>query len=112
MSHHEQQASERGNEQQHHELWPAYNLILVREQASTQVLFQQQLAVSQAILEMNHEQHWIVTAGMISGYIVIASFCVVATVAVYRDGFQWRYIGGLAITVAIIYGIMCELRAP
>ena len=42
MSHHEQQASERGNEQQHHELWPAYNLTLVWEQASSQVLFQQQ----------------------------------------------------------------------
>jgi hypothetical protein len=28
MSHHEQQASERGNEQQHHELWRAYNVTL------------------------------------------------------------------------------------
>jgi len=46
MSHHEQQASERGNEQQHHELWPAYNLTLVREQASSQVLFQQQRDLS------------------------------------------------------------------
>jgi hypothetical protein len=46
MSHHEQQASERGNEQQHHELWPAYNLTLVREQASSQVLFQQQRDVT------------------------------------------------------------------
>ena len=42
MSDHEQQASERGNEQQPHELWPAYNVTLVREQASSLVLFQQQ----------------------------------------------------------------------
>ena len=47
MSHHEQQASEHGNEQQHHELWPAYNLTAVQEQASSQVLFQQQLAIAQ-----------------------------------------------------------------
>ena len=49
MSHHEQQASERGNEQQLHELWPAYNLTAVLEQASSQVLFQQQLPLSQVI---------------------------------------------------------------
>src|SRR5215469_10193912 len=42
MSYHEQQASEPGNEQQPHELWPAYYVTLVREQASSLVLFQQQ----------------------------------------------------------------------
>src|SRR5215469_7293189 len=46
MSHHEQQASERGNVPQHHELWPAYNLTFVPEQASSQVLFQQQRNVT------------------------------------------------------------------
>ncbi len=50
MSHHEQQASERGNEQQHHKLWPAYNVTLAQEQASSKVLFQQQRLVTTARL--------------------------------------------------------------
>ena len=48
-SHHEQQASERSHEQQHHVLWLAYKMIGVQEQAPSQVLFQQQLAVMQVI---------------------------------------------------------------
>jgi hypothetical protein len=46
MSHHEQQASERSDLQQHHALWPAHNVIVVQEQASSQVLFQQTQAIS------------------------------------------------------------------
>jgi len=47
MSHHEQQASEHGDEQQH--LWPAYNLNLAPPQASTQGLFQQPLDLTSTI---------------------------------------------------------------
>jgi hypothetical protein len=41
MSHHEQQASEGGDDEQHHDLWPAYIVNLESPQASTQGLFQQ-----------------------------------------------------------------------
>ena len=41
VSHHEQQASECSGEQQHRELWPAYNLNIAPPQASTEGLFQQ-----------------------------------------------------------------------
>ncbi|MGA2458481.1 MAG: hypothetical protein ABSF85_13005, partial [Terriglobales bacterium] len=44
--HHEQQASEHGDEQQHQELSPAYNRNLASPQASTQGLFQQVQAIS------------------------------------------------------------------
>src|SRR5215470_9669856 len=53
-SHHEQQASERGQQPQHHKLWPAYNVTSVQEQASSRVLFQQTrviLPTVQAALE-------------------------------------------------------------
>ena len=48
VSHHEQQASERNGEQQHRELWPAYNAIVAPPQASTEGLFQQTQAIAQA----------------------------------------------------------------
>jgi hypothetical protein len=41
VSHHEQQASECEDKQQHRELWPAYYPNLAPPQASTQGLFQQ-----------------------------------------------------------------------
>src|SRR5258705_13825961 len=41
VSHHEQQASERGDEQQHPERWPAYSVNSPALQESTQGLFQQ-----------------------------------------------------------------------
>src|SRR2546429_8581025 len=41
VSHHEQQASKCNGEQQHRELWPAYNLNIAPPQASTEGLFQQ-----------------------------------------------------------------------
>jgi hypothetical protein len=41
VSHHEQQASKCGGEQQHRELWPAYNVNLAPLQASIEGLFQQ-----------------------------------------------------------------------
>jgi hypothetical protein len=41
VSHHEQQTSERNDEQQHRELWPAYNPNVVLPQASIEGLFQQ-----------------------------------------------------------------------
>ena len=41
VSHHEQQASERGNQQQHRQLWPAYSVNSAALQESTQGLFQQ-----------------------------------------------------------------------
>jgi hypothetical protein len=46
-SHHEQQASKCNGEQQHWELWPAYNANLAPPQASTEGLFQQTQAFSQ-----------------------------------------------------------------
>jgi len=48
VSHHEQQASERGDQQQHWELWPAYSVNNAALQESTQRLFQQTQAFSQA----------------------------------------------------------------
>jgi hypothetical protein len=36
-SHHEQQASELGDEQQHHELWPAYNLLVTISKRALEV---------------------------------------------------------------------------
>jgi hypothetical protein len=45
-SHHEQQASKCNGEQQHWELWPAYNANLAPPQASTEGLFQQTQAFS------------------------------------------------------------------
>jgi hypothetical protein len=47
VSHHGQ-ASDCNSEQQHRELWPAYNLNLASPQASTEGLFQQTQAMSQA----------------------------------------------------------------
>src|SRR6476646_381937 len=41
VSHHEQQASKCHGEQQHRELWPAYNANVAPSQASTEGLFQQ-----------------------------------------------------------------------
>src|SRR6476619_3001619 len=41
VSHHEQQASKWNGEQQHRELWPAYNANVAPSQASTEGLFQQ-----------------------------------------------------------------------
>jgi hypothetical protein len=41
MSHHAQQASQRGDKQQHRELWPAYNPNLAPLQAASEGLFQQ-----------------------------------------------------------------------
>src|SRR5215469_12324875 len=47
VSHHEQQASEHGDEQQHRELWPAYSVNSAALQESTQRLFQQTQAIAQ-----------------------------------------------------------------
>jgi hypothetical protein len=58
MSHHEQQASEREKQPQHHELWPAYNAIAVREQASSQVLLQQTRLFAAAICEQPPTTHF------------------------------------------------------
>jgi hypothetical protein len=41
VSHHHQQASKWNGEQQHRELWPAYNPNIAPPQASTEGLFQQ-----------------------------------------------------------------------
>src|SRR6476469_1667206 len=46
VSHHEQQASKCHGEQQHRELWPAYNANVAPSQASTEGLFQQTQAIS------------------------------------------------------------------
>src|SRR6478752_10132274 len=46
VSHHEQQASKCHGEQQHRELWPAYNANVAPSQASTEGLFQQTLPIS------------------------------------------------------------------
>jgi len=46
VPHHEQQASECNGEQQHRELWPAYNPNAAPPQASTEGLFQQTQAIS------------------------------------------------------------------
>src|SRR6476620_3203979 len=46
VSHHEQQASKCHAEQQHRELWPAYNANVAPSQASTEGLFQQTQAFS------------------------------------------------------------------
>src|SRR6476660_7763509 len=48
VSHHEQQASKCHGEQQHRELWPAYNANVAPSQASTEGLFQQTQAITQA----------------------------------------------------------------
>jgi len=48
VSHHEQQASKCNGEQQHRELWPAYNANVAPSQASTEGLFQQTQAITQA----------------------------------------------------------------
>jgi len=48
VSHHEQQASKCNGEQQHRELWPAYNPNIASPQASSEGLFQQSQAFSQA----------------------------------------------------------------
>src|SRR2546429_8944036 len=47
VSHHEQQASKCNGEQQHRELWPAYNLNIAPPQASTEGLFQQTQVITQ-----------------------------------------------------------------
>jgi len=49
VSHHAQQASKCNGEQQHRELWPAYNPNVVPPQASTEGLFQQTRLVSTVI---------------------------------------------------------------
>jgi hypothetical protein len=46
MSHHAQQASQRGDKQQHRELWPAYNPNLAPLQAASEGLFQQTQALT------------------------------------------------------------------
>jgi hypothetical protein len=46
VSHHEQQASKCNGEQQHRELWPAYNPNVAPPQASSEGLFQQSRLVS------------------------------------------------------------------
>src|SRR5262252_8138968 len=46
VPHHEQQTSECSGEQQHRELWPAYNPNLALPQASTEGLFQQTRLIS------------------------------------------------------------------
>ena len=61
---------------------------------------------------MSHEQHWIVKAGIVSGYIIIAIVCAVTTIAIYHNGFHWTYIGGLAMIAAIIMAWVWELRTP
>src|SRR6478752_4354211 len=48
VSHHEQQASKWNGEQQHRELWPAYNANVAPSQASTEGLFQQTQAITPA----------------------------------------------------------------
>ena len=42
--------------------------------------------------QMGDKQHWIVTAGLISGYIILTILGIAATAAVYRHGFHWRYV--------------------
>src|SRR5262249_43561273 len=49
VPHHEQQASECSGEQQHRELWPAYNPNLALPQASTEGLFQQTRLITTVI---------------------------------------------------------------
>jgi cell division septation protein DedD len=46
VPHHKQQASECDGEQQHRELWPAYNPNIAPPQAPTEGLFQQTQAIS------------------------------------------------------------------
>src|SRR5215475_7502944 len=48
VPHHEQQTSECSGEQQRRELWPAYNANIALPQASTEGLFQQTQAITQA----------------------------------------------------------------
>src|SRR5215470_5749917 len=62
MSHHEQQASERGDEQQHRELLPAYNVNRAALQESTQGLFQQPRLVTPTMPVSHHLAIWIVYA--------------------------------------------------
>src|SRR6476661_4651105 len=50
VSHHEQQASKCHGEQQHRELWPAYNANVAPSQASTEGLFQQTRLFTSIIL--------------------------------------------------------------
>src|SRR5580765_669736 len=54
VSHHEQQASKCHGEQQHRELWPAYNANVAPSQASTEGLFQQTKVISTVQLANNH----------------------------------------------------------
>jgi hypothetical protein len=60
---------------------------------------------------MNHERGWMVTAGTVSGYIIIAILCLGTIAAVYVHGLRWRYVTSLAIAV-FVYGIVRELRRP
>jgi hypothetical protein len=39
---------------------------------------------------MNHERGWMVTAGTVSGYIIIAILCLGTIAAVYVHGLRWR----------------------
>ncbi len=61
---------------------------------------------------MNDEQHWIVKAGIVTGYVVIAIFCALIIFVVYRGGVHWSSLGGVVVFVAILYAMIRELRAP
>ena len=61
---------------------------------------------------MSNEQGWMVTVGLISGYIILAIFGLLAMVMMYVHGFHWRSIIGLGLSASGIYEIMCELRKP
>ena len=54
-SHHEQQSSERGYEQQHQQLWPAYNVNPASQQALSQGPFQQTRLFSTVTLGLHPE---------------------------------------------------------
>ncbi len=58
-SHHEQQASEHGDRQQYQELWPAYNVIVASEQASSEGLFQQTQAIPLSISNCESELRFV-----------------------------------------------------
>jgi len=61
---------------------------------------------------MNDEQHWVVKAGIVSGYVVIAIFSALTIFIVHREGLHWRSVGGSLVFVAIIFAMIRELRAP
>src|SRR5208282_6631337 len=67
-SHHEQQASEHGDEQQHQELSPAYNRNPAPPQASTQGLFQQVRLVTPIEVRFTLTVQRPVNCSSLSGY--------------------------------------------